>query len=268
MLKIIKKIQFSKEINRMRKISDTKYAKKIYKETKNQNVKFLLKNRFEWMNKYINENDVGIEVGSGSGFAKDFIINKNFKLTDLSSDDHLDFKNIDAQDTKFSDESFDYVIASNMIHHIPYPIKFFNEIHRILKKKGKLIIFEPYCSVILQFATILMKHEGFDFTINVWDEKKPKSDEHDLWAGNMAVPNLLFDDKKEFYKNLGNYFNIKHEKLVECFVFLNSGGVTSKTFFIPMNKFFLNLINNIDKILVKTLPSIFATGRQIVLEKV
>ena len=87
------------------------------------------------MNKYIKENDVGIEVGSGSGFAKDFIINKNFKLTDLSSDDHLDYKNIDAQDTKFSDESFDYVIASNMIHHIPYPIKFFNEIHRILKKK-------------------------------------------------------------------------------------------------------------------------------------
>ena len=72
-----------------------------------------------------------------------------------------------------------------------------------LKKNGRLIIFEPYCSVILQFATILMKHEGFDFTINVWDEKNPKSDEHDLWAGNMAIPNLLFDDKKEFEKNIG-----------------------------------------------------------------
>ena len=30
-----------------------------------------------------------------------------------------------------------------------------------------------------------MKHEGFDFTINVWDEKKPKSDEKDIWAGNI-----------------------------------------------------------------------------------
>ena len=43
------------------------------------------------------------------------------------------FKNIDAQNTKFENESFDYVIASNMIHHA-YPIKFFREMNRILKK--------------------------------------------------------------------------------------------------------------------------------------
>ena len=86
----------------------------------------LLKKRFSWMNDFILEHHVGIEVGSGAGFSKDFISNKNFKLTDLGTDDHLDFKNIDAQDTGFKEESFDYVIASNMIHHIPFPIKFFN----------------------------------------------------------------------------------------------------------------------------------------------
>ena len=67
-----------------------------------------------------------------------------------------------------------------MIHHIPYPMKFFKEMNRILKKNGKLIIFEPYCSVLLQLATTIMKHEGFDFTVNVWDEKKPKSDEKNV----------------------------------------------------------------------------------------
>ena len=34
-----------------------------------------------------------------------------------------------------------------------------------------------------------MKHEGFDFTKNVWDEKDPKSDEK--MFGNIAVPHLL-----------------------------------------------------------------------------
>ena len=53
------------------------------------------------MNEYINTNDAGIEVGSGAGFTKDFIKDKNFKLTDLGSDEHLDFKNIDAQNTGF-----------------------------------------------------------------------------------------------------------------------------------------------------------------------
>ena len=64
-----------------------------------------------------------------------------------------------------------------MIHHIPYPIKFFKEINRILKNGGRLIIFESYCSIFFQLATMIMKHEGFDFTLNVWDEEEPKSDE-------------------------------------------------------------------------------------------
>jgi len=125
MLKIKKKIQFSSDENKMNSIANTKIARDLYYSTKSQNVKFLLEKRFSWMNEYINENDDGIEVGSGAGFAKDFIKNKNFKLTDLGSDEHLDFKNIDAQNTGFESESLDYVIASNMIHHIPYPMKFF-----------------------------------------------------------------------------------------------------------------------------------------------
>ena len=52
-----------------------------------------------------------------------------------------------------------------MIHHIPFPIKFFREMNRILKKDGKLIIFESYCSIIFQLVTMIMKHEGFDFTL-------------------------------------------------------------------------------------------------------
>ena len=90
------------------------------------------------MNSFIQDTDIGIEVGSGAGFSKEFIKNTNFKLTDLGNDDHLDFKNIDAQNTKFENESFNFVIASNMIHHIPFPIKFFKEMNRILKKMESL----------------------------------------------------------------------------------------------------------------------------------
>ena len=268
MIKIFRKIQFSHNENRMKSIADTKIARELYYSSKSKNVKFLLNERFSWMNDFIQDEDTGIEVGSGAGFSKDFIKNKNFKLTDIGEDDHLDFKNIDAQSTGFNSESFDYVIASNMIHHIPFPIKFFKEMNRIIKKGGKLIIFESYCSLIFQLATIIMKHEGFDFTLDVWDEKNPKSDEKNAWHGNIAVPHLIFDDKAKFEKNLGKYFKIEYEKLTECFIFLNSGGVTSKTKCIPLNNFFLNLLNKIDKILVKLFPKIFCMGRRIVLKKI
>lgn len=267
MIKIFNKVQFSQDENRMKSIANTQIARELYYSSNSKNVKFLLNQRFSWMNDFIKEEDHGIEVGSGAGFAKDFIKNKNFKLSDLGEDSHLDFKKIDAQNSGFKNESFNYVIASNMIHHIPFPIKFFKEMNRILKKGGKLIIFESYCSLIFQIATIIMKHEGFDFTLDVWDEKNPKSDENNAWHGNIAVPHLIFDDKNKFNEKLGKYFHIEYEKLTECFIFLNSGGVTSKTKFIPLNSFFLNALNYLDKFLVKFLPNIFCMGRRIVLTK-
>ena len=267
MFKILNKIQFPPEENRMKSVANTKTAIKLFNSTKSKNLKFLLEERFGWMDNFIEKNEVGLEVGSGAGFAKLFIRNKNLKLSDLSEDDHLDFKNIDAQATGFEDSSFDYVIASNMIHHIPFPVKFFREMNRILKKNGKLIIFESYCSVIFQIATIVMKHEGYDFTLNVWDEKNPKSDARDAWAGNIAVPHMIFDDKKKFNQNLGGLFSIRFEELTECLIFLNSGGVTSKTFYIPVNKFFFNILRLIDKFLIKFLPNLFCMGRRIVLTK-
>ena len=137
----------------------------------------------------------------------------------------------------------------------------------ILKKGGNLIIFESYCSIVFQLITIIMKHEGFDFTVNVWDDNKASSDENNAWHGNIAVPHLIFDNKKEFDEKLGNLFKIKYENFSECFIFLNSGGVTSKTKCLPMNRFFLNLLNFIDIILVKLFPKIFCMGRKIVLTK-
>ena len=229
MFKILNKIEFSETENRMKSMAKTSTAIQIFNSSKSNNLKFLLKERFNWMNDFIKENEVGIEVGSGAGFAKYFINNKNFKLSDLSDDNHLDFKGVDAQSTQFENESFDYVIASNMIHHIPFPIKFFKEMNRILKKNGKLIIFESYCSIIFQLATIIMKHEGFDFTLDVWDETKPKSDEHSAWAGNIAVPHLIFDDKEKFNEKLGNLFSLEYEKLTECLIFLNSGSSNRNT---------------------------------------
>lgn len=268
MIKIKKKVVFSSNENKMSSVANTKIARELYYSSRSLNVKFLLEKRFSWMNNFIKDEDIGIEVGSGAGFLKDFIKNSNLKLTDLGNDKHLDFKNIDAQNTGFPKESFDYVIASNMIHHIPFPMKFFREMKRILKKKGKLIIFESHCSLAFQLITIIMKHEGFDFGVNVWDENEAKSDENNAWHGNIAVPHLIFDDKQQFDKNLGKFFKVEYEKFSECFIFLNSGGVTSKTKYIPMNRFFLNLLNSLDNILIKLFPNVFCMGRKIVLTKI
>ena len=267
MIKIKKKATFDKYSNRMRSVTNIEKAIYEFKKDKNKNLNFLLTKRFNWMKKFISENDKGLEVGAGAGFSKKFITNKNFLISDFANYDHLDIKNIDAQDTKLEKQSFDYVIASNMIHHVPYPIKFLNEMHRILKPNGKLIIQEAHPSIVFQLITLLMRHEGFDFTKNVWDEKIAMSKEDDVWSGNIAISHLIFDDIKSFNDHFGNKFSLIHEKFFECLIFLNSGGVTSKTFYLPLNNFFLKFLDTVDSFLIKLFPNFFALGRQIVLQK-
>ena len=266
-MKILKKFKVSIDQNRMDQVGDVEEALKKFDSRKNKNLHFLLKKRFEWMNKFINPNDVGIEVGAGPGLSKKFIINKNFKISDFADYQHLDYKNIDALNTKFNDNSFDYVIAAHVLHHVPYPIKFFREMYRILKKDGKLIIHEEYLSVLLQFLIIIMKHEGFDWTKNVWSESVPVTDDEDLWSGNNAIPHLVFDDINVFNENLGHYFKIEYEKILHQISFLNSGGVTSRTFYIPLNIFFLNFFDKIYSFFSRPFPKIFALNRCIVLKK-
>ena len=94
------------------------------------------------------------------------------------------------------------------------------------------------------------------------------SKEDDVWSGNIAVSYLIFDDIKKFDQKFGGKFEIIHQKFFECLIFLNSGGVTSKTFYLPMNYFFLNILNVIDNIITKFFPNFFAMGRQIVLKKI
>lgn len=267
MIKIFKKVKFKHNENRMKDEGDINKSLKSYDLKKNKNLAFLVEKRFFWMNEYIKEDDLGIELGAGAGFSKIFVNNKNFKICDFSSHEHLDYKNIDAENTKFDDNSFNYVIVANVIHHLSSPLKFFKEAHRILKKDGKLLIFDSHCTFFLQIVLILMRQEGFDFTKNVWNEELSTTNKDNLWDGNPAIPHLIFDDKKNFKQYLEPYFSLEKDEFAEFFIFLNSGGVTSKTFFIPLNFFFLKLIHKIDNFLVKLLPNFFALGRKIVLTK-
>ena len=69
MIKITKKIKFSKNQNRMKKVGEVEEAINYFDSKENKNLYFLIKNRYEWMNKFIGENDKGIEVGAGAGLS-------------------------------------------------------------------------------------------------------------------------------------------------------------------------------------------------------
>jgi len=116
--------------------------------------------------------------------------------------------------------------------------------------------------------TFITKHEGFDFTVDIWNAEKSVKTNNDPWDSNQAVAYLLFKNKDIFEKKMNGFFKVIYEDFSEFLVFVNSGGIYSKCFYIPLNYTLLKIANLIDKILVKLFPSVFALGRKIVLEKV
>ena len=261
-----KKIYFKHSQNLMKSEGDIANARKYFFNNKNKNLYELLKNRFNWMNNFIFKNDNVLELGSGASLLKKFI-NNEIKTSDFNNNDFLDFKNIDACNTNFKDKTFDKVISSNLIHHIAYPIKHFEEVSRILKDDGIYIIQDINCSCATQLAVMLMKHEGFDFTKNIYEPLIPVNNSEDPWSANIAVPNLIFDNFEKFNEKLNTDFEIIYKKNSEFLLFLNSGGVIAKTFYIPLNNFFLNLVKSFDNLLSK-FPKLFPMQMSIVLKKV
>ena len=52
----------------MKNFGNVNEALKYFRNEKNKNLYFVLKKRFEWMNEYIQKDDIGLEVGDGPGF--------------------------------------------------------------------------------------------------------------------------------------------------------------------------------------------------------
>lgn len=252
----------------LRNEEDVGLARSLYYERPTKNLSFLLENRFAWMNEFIDaQRGSGIEVGAGMGVSKDFIKAGSFLLTDFADHEWLDVKDVDSLNTPFRDKEFDFVISSNMIHHLSSPVEFLKEMHRILKPEGYLLIQEVNCSLALRAALRLTRKEGYSFDENVFDKNVVFSDHNDLWAANNAIPNLLFDDVDRFQRRIP-YFKLLKNEFCECLMFLNSGGVTAKTIYVPLPYRMLKLVKAIDDLLISLAPQTFAMQRRVVLQKV
>ncbi len=250
--------------NLLGKADDVEKSRENFIKTKPSNLLFLLEKRYLWMNNWIKKNDLGIEVGCGNGLSKLFIKNNRFLLTDFSDFSWVELK-VNAIDMPFEDDSQDFIISSNMTHHLSKPILFFKESLRVLKPGGVLIIQDVYGSFFLRLILRILRHEGYNYDIDPFNENCICVDLYNLWKGNNVIPNLLFKDTER----LENIFSFKcrHLKYTEFASFLISGGVTAKAPTLNMPRFILNIIYLVDRLLIKISKDMFALQIQIVLEK-
>jgi SAM-dependent methyltransferase len=252
--------------NRMGHEGDVVGAREYYLSGKNRNLIHLLKSRTDWMNNFLTMSMHGVELGAGIGASRDFIQAGSLLLTDFTHGAWLDEGGVDALNTPFKDSTFDFVLASNMIHHVSHPSRFMIECERILKPGGLLLIQEIHTSLMMRLILRIMRHEGFDETVDVFNDNSPCNDPLDPWSANCSVPKLLFESHDKFHSSFP-IWSVEHDKKTEFFAFLNSGGVIAKTKYIPLNEFMLRALSKFDELLVFLIPDFFALQRQVVLRK-
>lgn len=76
----------------------------------------------------------------------------------------------------FSNNSFDCVIASEIIEHVAEPSKFVKELFRVVKKGGSFIVTTPYKEKLIYYLCVhCNKKTPANSHINSFDEKKLES---------------------------------------------------------------------------------------------
>ena len=225
----------------------------------NQNLNFLLRKRFIWMEKFTKKKKIVIELGSGNGFIKNFLGSKiitsdiyKHKLIDIK----IDMNNL--RIPKKYKKKVDIFILNHSLHHSKNPIKLLKKLSKMLNKKGLVLINEPEISLIFIFFLKVFNHERWDLDLRNIDKKN-------FWLQNNATGRLLFGNKKNNSKFLKSY-TIKKNQLNEFLIFLNSGGNSIDAPHIKLNKRLLKTVDIFDNFITKLFPSIFALNRSVVLQ--
>ena len=253
------------DLNRMANEGDLVAARDLFLRQRPNNLNYLLNKRYSWMNHYLQSKEHVIEVGSGAGFSKEFIHHSNFQLTDVEKYDWIDVE-ADALNLPFDDGSIDAVISSHMIHHLAKPVVFFREMIRVLKPGGYVVIQEINTSMLMRTLLRVMRHEGWAYDVDVFDEETISNDPADPWSANCAIPYLLFHNPSRFEREFPELKIIKNT-LCEGFIFPISGGVIAKAKTCQLPIPVLKAVDALDEALIRCFPSIFALGRMIVLER-
>ncbi len=191
-----------------------------------------------------------LEIGGGIGNLKQYL--NNVTSTDIVSMPSLD-ATCDAQSLPFADESFDNIVAVDVLHHIERPIRFFSEAQRVLKPGGSIIFLDPAISKVSWFFYHFFHPEPVDFTTDPLIDA-PLDPNRKPFDANQAVPELIFGKYQKKFQSLFPKLSILEKQYLSLWIYPLSGGFRPWCL-IPQScaTFFLKVESYLEKFLGKYL---------------
>lgn len=143
-----------------------------------------------------------LDIGCGVGSISFYLAQKGAKVTgiDLSANLieyckkeakrrklEIQFKEMNAQIPDFEDESFDIIVGSRVVHHIPEIEVFFKECMRLLKKGGFIAFIEP-----------LKKNIIVELNRKIFAPNKRTIHEHPLLISDVLLAKSIFGNVEHY----------------------------------------------------------------------
>lgn len=161
----------------------------------------------------LNNTNLNLEIGSGSGLTQKLFNNLNFISSDIVYvNNNIDVA-FDMYAVPFLNNQFDFIFGVDLIHHLNDPRKAFTEISRILKPGGRLILIEPYVSFFSFFVYKIFHHENTSWRMRE-NELKQKIGNRPEDADNSLFTSMLFSKN---WSEFREFFNVSFQ--VESIIF-------------------------------------------------
>jgi SAM-dependent methyltransferase len=158
-----------------------------------------------------------VEIGSGVGNLKSCL--PTAISTDLFPNPWLDVV-CDGYELPFLSGSLSHLILFDVFHHLRAPNAFLREARRVLTRKGRLILFEPYISWSSFPAYVLFHHEPVAWRSTIdFVEILPRP--RDYYAAQGNATRLFFRQKRRDWPSGWSLF---HAEAFAGFSYLFSGG--------------------------------------------
>lgn len=187
-----------------------------------------------------------VEIGSGIGNLREYF--PEAIATDLFPNPWLDLV-CDGYELPFRNGTLSHLILFDVFHHLEAPVAFLKEAARVLTSGGRVIVFDPYISVVSWPAYGIFHHEPVAWGRPIdLKEKLPRPRSYYAAQGNAT--RLFFGNRAW----LPNGWCVESAERFASFAYLLSGGF-SKPALYPAAA--LSLLRGIDGLL-STAPSMFA----------
>lgn len=205
------------------------------------------------------ENPLVVEVGSGIGNIKEII--PNCLRTDLFPNPWID-RVENAYALSFADGTVSDLILFDVFHHLRYPGTALREFERVLRPGGRVLIFDPFISLLGLIAYGLLHVEpiGWRDYIDWFAPKDWSAQNTDYYAAQGNTTRIFFG---RLDPALLKSWKVVTKQRFAAFSHIASGGYSGPQLY-PESAY--PFMHSVDRILDQ-IPPLFATRTLIVLEK-